>query len=312
MAISVLQEVTGFLDTQNNQISVTNVTQATNAVVTVASNPFSNGQLVVFQNFTNMTQINGLIGTVSGVSGLNFTVNINSTAFTAFGTDATAIVNAAPLTQTVAITPTSGSSLHLLATVFGNVFGSSGTMSISDTQGNTWSATLDKLNAGFLNSAHFIANSVAGAATTITLTSSVNATVYIGIQVREIGQTSGSDTAHSSHLNNPTVITTDGTVGTAVTPTVSPGLVSAFAHWMSGGSNFSTQVPATGTGYTHGANFFNAPNAMASSESLVYSSATSQTATFTAPVASQETGVFTALFMQSGSGPNVAAVCWTS
>jgi len=67
--------------------TITAITQAASAVVTVANGAnFSQapGDIVFFNEVAGMTQINGLSATVTNVAGNNVTVNINSTAFTAY------------------------------------------------------------------------------------------------------------------------------------------------------------------------------------------------------------------------------------
>lgn len=93
--------------TSNNLIfisqsyTVTNITQAASAVVTVstvsATNPFANmvsiGAPITFQGVVGMTQINGLSGFVTAVGGSSgawtATVTINSTTFTAYASGGT-------------------------------------------------------------------------------------------------------------------------------------------------------------------------------------------------------------------------------
>lgn len=77
--------------------TITNITQAASAVVTVntvsGSNPFTGVNQASFSGVVGMTQINGLTGTITargGVSGAwTITVNINSSAFTAYGSGGT-------------------------------------------------------------------------------------------------------------------------------------------------------------------------------------------------------------------------------
>lgn len=85
----------------NNTVTaqtVTGITQAASAVVTVStvagSNPFAVGNSVLFAGVVGMTQINGLTGVVTAIGGTSgaytITVNINSTAFTAYASGGTA------------------------------------------------------------------------------------------------------------------------------------------------------------------------------------------------------------------------------
>ncbi len=78
--------------------AITGITRAASAVVTVstgAANPFVVGQQIVFASVAGMTQINGLTGTVSAVGGSlgswAATVNINSSAFSAYASGGTAV-----------------------------------------------------------------------------------------------------------------------------------------------------------------------------------------------------------------------------
>ena len=64
--------------------TITNITQASSAVVT-AVNTFAVGDVVLFSNVVGMTEINGLVGTVTSADGTHFTVAINSTTFTGYG-----------------------------------------------------------------------------------------------------------------------------------------------------------------------------------------------------------------------------------
>lgn len=63
---------------------VTNITQASSGVVTSANHPFLNGDVVSFQAMQGMVQINGVSGTVSGVTTNTFVVAINTSGFGAY------------------------------------------------------------------------------------------------------------------------------------------------------------------------------------------------------------------------------------
>jgi hypothetical protein len=79
---------------------ITAITQAASAVVTVATtqaaNPWQVGQTMSFANVAGMTQINGLSGTITAIGGVagawTATVNINSSAFSAYTSGGTATV----------------------------------------------------------------------------------------------------------------------------------------------------------------------------------------------------------------------------
>jgi uncharacterized protein (TIGR02217 family) len=80
-ALNTATGVVTFIDKTSGVIS--GITQAVSAVVTVA-NTFVNGDLVYFASVPGMTQINGLAGTVSAASSIQFTVNIDTTGFTPY------------------------------------------------------------------------------------------------------------------------------------------------------------------------------------------------------------------------------------
>lgn len=61
--------------------TITNITKAANATITIGAHNFVNGDQILVTNVTGMTQINGLVGTVTGTAALTITVNINSAAF---------------------------------------------------------------------------------------------------------------------------------------------------------------------------------------------------------------------------------------
>ena len=63
--------------------TITNVTQAVQAVVT-APNNYVIGQQVTISGVVGMTQLNGNTYTVTAANALTFTLNVNSTAFTAY------------------------------------------------------------------------------------------------------------------------------------------------------------------------------------------------------------------------------------
>lgn len=91
-AAYTLDTTTGLvsLNVQNSK-AITAITQAASAVVTVgAANGFSVNDLVYFSGVVGMTQINGLVGQVTASPGTTITVNINSSAFTAYASGGTA------------------------------------------------------------------------------------------------------------------------------------------------------------------------------------------------------------------------------
>lgn len=78
--------------------TITGITAASQAVVTVStggsSNPFAVGNTITFVSVAGMTQINGLVGTVTAIGGATtawtITTNINSSAFTAWSSGGSA------------------------------------------------------------------------------------------------------------------------------------------------------------------------------------------------------------------------------
>lgn len=74
-----------------NSKSITAISQAASAVVTVgAAHGFATNDLVYFSGVVGMTQINGLVGTVTATAANTITVNIASTGFSAYVSGGTA------------------------------------------------------------------------------------------------------------------------------------------------------------------------------------------------------------------------------
>jgi uncharacterized protein (TIGR02217 family) len=68
----------------NKTANITGITQAASAVVTVGAHSFAVDESVHFSSVAGMTQINGLRGTITAIGGTTITVDINSSAFTAY------------------------------------------------------------------------------------------------------------------------------------------------------------------------------------------------------------------------------------
>lgn len=64
--------------------TITNISQAANAVVTVTTPNFFMGQVVLITGVAGMTQINGAAYIVIGISGSTVTLNVDSTLFTPY------------------------------------------------------------------------------------------------------------------------------------------------------------------------------------------------------------------------------------
>lgn len=74
-----------------NSKSITAITQAASAVITVgAAHGFATNDKVYISGVAGMTQINGLVGTVTATGASTITTNITSTAFSAYTSGGTA------------------------------------------------------------------------------------------------------------------------------------------------------------------------------------------------------------------------------
>jgi hypothetical protein len=72
-------------------VSISNVTQATQAVVTASNHQLEIGNFVSFSGVGGMTELNGNIYQVTAVAdGSTFTIDVNSTGFTAYSSSGTA------------------------------------------------------------------------------------------------------------------------------------------------------------------------------------------------------------------------------
>ena len=87
-------------------LTITGITAAAQAVVTCA-NALAVGDVVTFSRVVGMTQINTLRGVVTAATGANFTVNINSSGFTAYASGGMANVIASS-SSTYCVTPVNG------------------------------------------------------------------------------------------------------------------------------------------------------------------------------------------------------------
>jgi hypothetical protein len=83
----------------NKTRSITGITKAASAVVTVGSHTFVVNESVYFSGNAGMTEINGLRGTITSTDATHITVNINSTAFSTWTSGGT--VNTNPQTGEV-------------------------------------------------------------------------------------------------------------------------------------------------------------------------------------------------------------------
>jgi uncharacterized protein (TIGR02217 family) len=78
----------------NKTASVTGITQAASAVLTVGAHSFAVGESVHIAGVVGMTQINNLRGQITAVGATDIAVNINSSAFSAYASGGT--VNTRP------------------------------------------------------------------------------------------------------------------------------------------------------------------------------------------------------------------------
>lgn len=92
--------------------TITNITKAAQAQVTITSHGLSVGDTVTFHNVVGMIQINTLTGVVQSiVDANNFTVNINSTGFTSYSSGGIANLISNTTTNNGVIGLTLGTSL---------------------------------------------------------------------------------------------------------------------------------------------------------------------------------------------------------
>lgn len=73
---------------------ITNITQASQAVVTIGSHSLTVGKSAHFSGVVGMTEINGQRGTITAIGGTTITVDINTTGYTAY--DSAGAVNTRP------------------------------------------------------------------------------------------------------------------------------------------------------------------------------------------------------------------------
>ncbi|MCO5159609.1 MAG: hypothetical protein M9939_00615 [Mesorhizobium sp.] len=73
----------------SNIAFITQVDKGNPTVIHVTSHPFSNGNAVVFHQFSSLTEFNSQAATISNATATSFEVNIDSTAFTGSGSGIT-------------------------------------------------------------------------------------------------------------------------------------------------------------------------------------------------------------------------------
>lgn len=75
--------------TYGSTVNVSAVTQATNALVTTAAHGLTTGDRVKFLSVTGMTQLNDWVATVTVTSSTQFTIDVDTTTFTAYSSGGT-------------------------------------------------------------------------------------------------------------------------------------------------------------------------------------------------------------------------------
>lgn len=68
----------------DQSVSITGISKASSAVLTVASHPYAVGQSIQISGVSGMTQINGLRALITETTSTTITVSINSTAFSTY------------------------------------------------------------------------------------------------------------------------------------------------------------------------------------------------------------------------------------
>jgi hypothetical protein len=169
---------------------------------------------------------------------------------------------------------TVGSSIHVICSGIDTAT----SFTCSDSVNGTYGAALDTIDqAGDTQRlAHFKFDNTATGTPTVTITPNTSI-AFLAIWIREIGGTSGYDSAHKTNLQTTLAAGTDVITTGTQAPNTQPGLLSALAV---NTSNFV--VPTTGTGFTAGASgwTFGTSNT-ACSESKRYTALTAIAATFT-------------------------------
>lgn len=88
-AISAQRTTFHISGTAASPLTITGITKAASAVIT-ATNTLAVGAVVEFAAIVGMTELNGKFGIVTAATSSTFTVNIDSTAFTTYGSAGTA------------------------------------------------------------------------------------------------------------------------------------------------------------------------------------------------------------------------------
>lgn len=100
-AVSKYQTAVKVATAAGSPKTVTAITAATSAVVTSAAHGLTVGTVVVFASVAGMTEINGVAGLITAVTTNGFTVNIDSSAYTAYTSGGTATAQTMTLVENV-------------------------------------------------------------------------------------------------------------------------------------------------------------------------------------------------------------------
>jgi hypothetical protein len=193
---------------------------------------------------------------------------------------------------------TSGSSLHDLCSGVDTAT----SFTCSDSVNGSYGAALDTIQeAGDTQRlAHFKFDNTAAGTPTVTITPNTSVG-YLSIWIREIGGTSGYDSAHKAAVQTALGNGTDNITTGTQAPNNQPGLLSALGVCTS-----QFVVPAAGTGFTLGANgwTFGTSNT-ACTESKRYTATTAIAATFSNSGGSNNFATLAAFFKESSSPAGV-------
>ncbi len=84
---AIAVDTTNFSPFNGGIVTITNITQANPAVVTVTANPFEPEEDITIAGVTGMTQINGVIYIVVAVTATTITLDVDSTGFSPYISD---------------------------------------------------------------------------------------------------------------------------------------------------------------------------------------------------------------------------------
>lgn len=86
-----LDDTTGIVTlTADASFSISAITQSSNGVVTAPGHTYSDGDEIYLSGIVGMTELNGVVATISGVSGNDFNLNINTSSYAAYSSGGSA------------------------------------------------------------------------------------------------------------------------------------------------------------------------------------------------------------------------------